>query len=567
MLAAAVAACMYQVARTRRLESVAYPAVGLGLGLVFTTGLVTNLVTAIGDTGIPRPVPEPQEPKKPGRLRRLWHPLIAILAVQAAFSLSLVWSNTAYGDEASHILQGRLEWSHWLHGTLYVPQQFGDYAAPQIYPLIGAAANDVGGLAGARILSLCFMLACSVLLYQIGVKLFGRTAATAGVALWAVSEPALRLTFAMWVPLACLLVIISLRLVVQVGESRRKGELVALSSLILALAPVTAFGYAIYMPVVVAVALLVWIDQMGVRLAVWCTSWLAFGSLAIMALLFTVFHLWIYIFQAALHPAAELGQGISTVARGAWARDGLIFALACAGAAVALASARRPRGILVAAFAAAILPVPLYQAHLGTAFALDKQISAGSGLAALAAGYMVAHFKPTALRPRVGLVAAAALMIYPAFVGLWYARATFHSWPNTGRLVQVLAPVAKSNRPVLVTDFGAFWSAIPEYYLGGNQAHWLNYHPQSLPAVKRGLLAAVVVDLPLTGLQAPEMSVYATAPELSSTNGTTIRVLHLSPLVAALDHNRYYRLKAVIPYKTTATVGDAVGVMAVWVRR
>jgi len=38
-------------------------------------------------------------------------------------------------------------------------------------------------------------------------------------------------------------------------------------------------------------------------------------------------------------------------------------------------------------------------------------------------------------------------------------------------------------------------------------------------------------------------------------------------LVAALEHNRYYRLTAVIPYKTTATVGDAVGVWALWVRR
>ena len=566
---ALIGVCAYQLARSWRLESIAYPAVGFGLGLVFTTGLVTNLVRPAATPRWLTALDEPPALLHVLSLRRLWHPLTAILAVQAAFSLSLVWSNTAYGDEAAHILQGRLEWSHWLHGTLYVPQQFGDYAAPQIYPLIGAAANDVGGLAAARILAMCFMLAGSVFLYQIGLKLFGRTAALAGVALWAVSEPVLRLTFANWDPLACLLVIASLRVAVQVGGSRRKGELVALSALILALAAVTALPFLIYVPVVVTVALLIWIEQMGVRLAVWCASWLAFGSLLIMGLLFTVFHLWVYLFEAALNPgvANGLGQGISTVIRGAWARDGLIFAVACAGAVTALATEKRSRGILVAALAVAILPDPLYQAHLGTAFALDKQISAGSGLAALAAGYLVARCKPATWRPLVCSMAAAALLIYPAFIGLWYARSTFHSWPNTGRIVRVLAPVAKSNRPVLVTDFGAFWSAVPEYYLGGNQAHWLNYHPTELTAVRRGLYAAVVVDLPLTGLQSPAMSAYATAPGLSTTNGTTTRLLHVSPLVAALEHNRHYRLTAVIPYKTTATVGDAVGVWALWVRR
>ena len=35
---------VHQLVRSRNLESVAYPAVGLALGMVFTTGLVTNLI-------------------------------------------------------------------------------------------------------------------------------------------------------------------------------------------------------------------------------------------------------------------------------------------------------------------------------------------------------------------------------------------------------------------------------------------------------------------------------------------------------------------------------------------
>jgi hypothetical protein len=225
----------------------------------------------------------------------------------------------------------------------------------------------------------------------------------------------------------------------------------------------------------------------------------------------------------------------------------------------------------VAALAAAALAVPLYQAHLGTAFGMDKQISVGSGFAALAAGYMVARLKPTAWRPGVCWAVAAVLLIYPALTGLWYARSTFHSWPNTGRLMQVLAPLAKVKRPVLETYFNTYGSAshgsaIPEYYLGGNQGHWLNFSPQSLPAIRAGRYAAVVINIPLTTLQNPVMSVYVTAPGRPSTNGTALRVLRIAPLVSALQHNRYYRLRAVIPYRTSVTVGDGLGAWAVWQR-
>jgi hypothetical protein len=44
-------------------------------------------------------------------------PLVAVLVVQAGLSLRLVWSNTAFEDEALYLWAGHLEWAHWLHGT------------------------------------------------------------------------------------------------------------------------------------------------------------------------------------------------------------------------------------------------------------------------------------------------------------------------------------------------------------------------------------------------------------------------------------------------------------------
>ncbi len=144
---------VHQVVRSRNLESIAYPAIGLALGLVFTTGLVMNLIRSGFDTAadsvIPSASSKPQakQPASPPRWR-FW-PIAVICAVQAALSLALVWSNTAYIDEADYLWVGRLEIAHWLHGTswpsLYAYRTLP--GSPVLYPPLGALANNIGGLA------------------------------------------------------------------------------------------------------------------------------------------------------------------------------------------------------------------------------------------------------------------------------------------------------------------------------------------------------------------------------------------------------------------------------------
>lgn len=129
------------------------------------------------DTGLPLVCgPNSRPASLPRRIAaRLSWPLVAVLSVQAALSLSLVWSNTAFGDEANYLWQGHLEWAHWLHGSA-IPA-FHDSGAQEIYPPLGALAESIGGLAGARILSLCFMLGATILLYLTSSRLFGTRAA------------------------------------------------------------------------------------------------------------------------------------------------------------------------------------------------------------------------------------------------------------------------------------------------------------------------------------------------------------------------------------------------------
>ena len=108
-----------------------------------------------------------------------------MLAVQAVLSLRLIWSNTAFQDEALYLRAGHLEWARWLHHAPIpnFPAYFS--GAPVIYPPLGALADSIGGLTAARILSLCFMLGVTSLLWATTVRLYGQRAALLAAALFA----------------------------------------------------------------------------------------------------------------------------------------------------------------------------------------------------------------------------------------------------------------------------------------------------------------------------------------------------------------------------------------------
>ena len=107
-----------------------------------------------------------------------WLPLAVVLAVQAALSVRLVGADTAFMDEGTYLWAGHLEWAHMLHGVPLPPFSTYFSGVPVIYPPLGALADSVGGLAGARLLSMVFMLGATVLLWDITRRLFGRRAAS-----------------------------------------------------------------------------------------------------------------------------------------------------------------------------------------------------------------------------------------------------------------------------------------------------------------------------------------------------------------------------------------------------
>src|ERR1700691_153270 len=190
--------------------------------------------------------------------------LLAVLAVQTALSLRLVRAHTAVEDEATSLWAGHLEWAHLLHGTPL--PQFPTYfsGAPVLYPPIGALADSVGGLTGARILSLIFMLGATVALWATTGRLFGRRAGLFAAALFAVLGPTLHLgAFATYDAMSIFLMALAAWFVVHAGERKDATIWMIAAGVALALADATAYTYTLYDIIVLLLALVTAYPQPG----------------------------------------------------------------------------------------------------------------------------------------------------------------------------------------------------------------------------------------------------------------------------------------------------------------
>ncbi|HWG15589.1 MAG TPA: glycosyltransferase family 39 protein, partial [Streptosporangiaceae bacterium] len=210
------------------------------LGTLAVTAAAPEAATAVPQRG----------GRRTGLARAPW-PLLAVLAVQAALSVRLVWSNTAFSDEALYLWAGHLEWANWIHGTPIplFPAYFSGAAV--VYPPLGALADSIGGLAGARVLSLIFMLAATSLMWGTASRLHDRRAGFFAAGLFATLGPVVKLgAFATYDAMSLGLMALSAWCVVRAGARRDATGWIAAAAAALALANATAYSSAIFDPVV-----------------------------------------------------------------------------------------------------------------------------------------------------------------------------------------------------------------------------------------------------------------------------------------------------------------------------
>ncbi len=371
-----------------------------------------------------------------------------ILATQAALSLRLAWSNTAFQDEALYLRAGHLEWARWLH---HVPiPDFPAYfsGAPVIYPPLGAVADSIGGLAAARLLSLCFMLAVTTLLWATAARLYGRRAALLASGLFATLAGTQFLgAFATFDAMALFLLALAACLGIRAADRpfRTRMALLVTAGAIMAAANSTKYATALFDPVVLAaVSLAVWRRGRG---AAWLTALLAmFGSwiaLAGLAVAVGGGDYWRGITVSTL-ARPQAAASVTAVLRNAYIWTSLILLLAVLGTVLAARSEGRGR-LLPAVLTAAALLAPAGQARLHTTVGLQKHVVFGAWFAAMAAGYAMARL--SRVDPGHGWAAVMALPIAAStlFGSLGQAWGLYQVWPNAAGAVSVLDSAVRSH--------------------------------------------------------------------------------------------------------------------------
>lgn len=411
------------------------------------------------DPAPPTPAPatkDRQELKQPWpeRLsfltREPW-PLVGILVVQAGLSLRLVWSNTAFGDEALYLWSGHVEWAHWLHG-IPVPN-FAAYfsGSPVLYPPIGAVADSIGGLAAARMLSMIFMLISTVLLYLTArMLLFDKRAAVYAAAAFALLGPTLSLAFATHDAMALMLIALSAWLAVR-GFGRHPEPFLLLAGTAMALANTAKYASALWDPAVVAVAIAAswlegpWIRIMrGIRVAIYA------GCLVGVALFWLggpVYEHGVLVTTLArasgtTSPASVLGDGFDYISP--------VIILSLLAVVCSRKASRRIRFLCISVASACWL-APANQARIHTLTSLHKHVDVGAWFAAIAVGYVISQ--ASALQhERSWRIAIALATVVPLTLVSFHASSNLDRWAPAAGLVARLEPLLHQKHARFLMD-------------------------------------------------------------------------------------------------------------------
>ena len=406
-------------------------------------------------------------------LARVPWPLAVILAIQACMALRLVWSNTAFIDEATYLYTGGQELRHWFLGAPVQDYQTFLSGSPALYPPIGAIANAIGGLAAARILSLLFMLGTSSLLYATTRTLFGNAAAVLGTALFtALGVTQFLSAFATYDSMALFLVALTVYFIIG---RRDDGSLTAaclsgvVAPFVLALANASQYATVLWDPIIIGLAICAAVlgghtwrygakraAQFSAVLVAFLSIGLAMGNAKyIHGILFTAFD--------RSQGVAGIGQSAEVILQKAWIWAGAVFVLAAVGLIALTMPRNRPVSVIAVLLLIASFAAPLEESLIGTSISLQKHVVFGAWFGCVLAGVALARL----LRHKLLIGTLGALLIGAlpaAYAG--QAASLYHSWPaeNPAFVGGLKALVHPGRARYLIEGY----PNIPAYYVGSS---------------------------------------------------------------------------------------------------
>jgi hypothetical protein len=524
---------------------------------------------SLRDLAAPGPALALDEPaaERAGGLRRLlsspaWA-LALVLVVQAALSLRLIWSATAYIDEGLYLSVGHLELNHFLHGAAIPNVASFMSGSPVVYPPLAAIADNIGGLAGARLLSLAFMLVATAALYGVTRRLLDSTlAAFFAAALFGWLGTAQFLgAFATYDAMALMLLALATWLGVRAIEADDvlRYTLVCGAGVAMAVADAAKYAAALFNPVVLVVVAL--------------AAWRAYGRKAGLDSLGAM------LLAAALPltvgydlAGSSYGQGISstTLSRASSTASvqsvidlsvhatGIIAVLAVLGA--LLVTVRWPGWLTVLlawALVGAEFLAPAEQARIHTLTSLFKHVGYGAWFACVIAGYLLAELAVVLGRlgrgrwaMLAGTAAGTAVVLAAGAFGVTVANGQHGTWPNSRPMIADLSRLVRPTGIYLVEDpnvvtyylraklpFVNVDDTYVFYYRDPQTHRMLVNTPAYAAAIQRGYFAGIVLAF----------------GDTFATDQT---------IVADINRDHTYRLADVIPYRDSYGPSE----YRIWVR-
>jgi 4-amino-4-deoxy-L-arabinose transferase-like glycosyltransferase len=476
--------------------------------------------------------------------------LAAILCVQAVLSLRM--HNTAFEDEALYLYSGHMELEHWLHGAALQ----GNYAsyfsgAPVLYPVLGAAADSVGGLLAARAVSLLAMLITTALLYSLTRMLFNERIGLCAAVIFSLTEATIFLGNLATYD-ACCLCLLALAAWLVVRTAPWRWPVYLLAAPLVALAVATKYAALLFVPTIAALSALAALPHIGRKALLRPLAFAVVVAGLLAAALHAAGHPYLQAIEGTTTERAQGTTSALTIVRESLLWGGLAFALAVIGAVaytwraetepgedIAPAGRRYRRISLGVVLAGTALLAPAYQMHLHTDVSLQKHIGFGLFFAAPVAGVGLArvvgdHFR----RAQVGIVICIAALV----LGMTQASGLFSSWPNSRLFVQELALYLRPGEHYLVEV-----DEVPIYYLMGNP----DAQPDQFTST---------YNITYTGPQGQTLT--GTAGFTAAIrNGYFNVIVYNNTVTPALDHVLAGLLEADPSYRLAATIpaNDAAG--------